>query len=89
MVKDHLQNLYESLLEKNLLKLIEPYSKVEVSHLTSLLKLPPQVVEAKLSRMILDGVLSGMLDQSSGCLIVLDEEHVDVSIDFWFTKCFC
>lgn len=66
------------MLEKNLLKIIEPFSHVQIAHLASLLELPFQLVEIKLGKMILDGVLNGMLDQHSGCLIVLEEQSVDV-----------
>lgn len=77
MVRSHLANLYDSLLEKNLIKLIEPYARVELSHLALLIQLPVNVVEAKLSQMILDKCFNGMLDQGSACLIILDEPAVD------------
>jgi 26S proteasome regulatory subunit N6 len=79
LVKAHLQDLYETLLAKNLTKLIEPYSRVQVSFLAESLKLPHQTIEVKVSHMILDGTLSGMLDQHSGCLIILQEQATDVS----------
>jgi 26S proteasome regulatory subunit N6 len=78
-----LQTLYDSLLEKNLSKIIEPYSRVQIAHLASSLALPMTLVETKLGKMILDGVLPGILDQRSGCLIILqDHQSMDVRTSF-------
>jgi len=69
-VHAHLKALYNSLLEQNLLRIIEPYSKVDVSHVALKINLPTNDVESKLSQMILDQKLTGTLDQGFGTLEV-------------------
>ncbi|KAI8919648.1 PCI domain-containing protein [Entophlyctis helioformis] len=77
IVRTHLASLYDTLLEQNLLRVIEPYSRVEISYIATVVKLPTAHVEAKLSQMILDKVFRGILDQGAGCLEVFDETHAD------------
>lgn len=73
IVESHIQDLYENLLELNLLKVIKPYSKVQLDHISKAVNLPLNVVQAKLSEMIVDKKVKGTLDQGQGCLIIFDE----------------
>ncbi|KAK8106877.1 uncharacterized protein PG998_008890 [Apiospora kogelbergensis] len=80
-IRNHLRRLYDAMLEQNLIKVIEPFSRVEISHIAKLVGLDNQQIERKLSQMILDKVIIGVLDQGAGCLIIFDETQRDESYD--------
>lgn len=77
----HLNNLHNELLEKNLAKIIEPYSVVEIDYVTSQIGLPLNDILAKLSQMILDKKINGILDQGRGSLIIY--ENIIVNVTFY------
>merc|ERR1712196_491264 len=69
--------LYDMLLAENICRIIEPYSRVETSHIAQQMKLPLRQIEAKLSQMILDNKFKGILDAGAGCLIVYEDQSPD------------
>ncbi|CUM62938.1 uncharacterized protein PRCAT00000498001 [Priceomyces carsonii] len=81
IIKNHFNALYDNLVEQNLLKIIESYSCVELSHISKTIGLNIQQVEGKLSQMILDKVFYGVLDQGNGWLIIYDEPRKDAAYD--------
>lgn len=80
-IANHLNRLYDAMLEQNLVKVIEPFSRVEIDHVAKMVGLDTMRVERKLSQMILDKVIVGVLDQGAGCLLVYDEGERDQGYD--------
>ena len=80
--------LSNELMEKNFLKIVEPYDVVELDFVARKMELPQEEVDLvgrgddqivrKLSQMILDKKLSASLDQGKGLLIMLPSasQHV-------------
>ncbi|CAH8491784.1 unnamed protein product [Schistosoma rodhaini] len=74
VISRHLHSFYDTLFGQNLLKLIEPYSRVQIDHIAKLINIPLETVEKKLSQMILDNEHKGILDQGSGVLVLREPE---------------
>eukprot|EP00927_Polykrikos_kofoidii_P034310 TRINITY_DN2912_c0_g1_i3.p1 TRINITY_DN2912_c0_g1~~TRINITY_DN2912_c0_g1_i3.p1 ORF type:complete len:451 (-),score=134.54 TRINITY_DN2912_c0_g1_i3:87-1379(-) len=81
IVSFHLTDLCDTLLEQNILRILEPFSRVEIAHVAELLELPLERAQSKLREMILDEKLNGTLDQGVGVLIVFDKEAVRSTYD--------
>ena len=52
VVHTHLSALYDTLLEQNLIRLIEPFSCVQIQHLAELISLPLETVLNKLAQVL-------------------------------------
>ena len=75
VVSFHIKSLNERLIEQNLMRIVEPYSRVEIDYIAKWLKLPIERVQSKLADMILDKKLNGTLDQGIGVLILFAEDE--------------
>lgn len=47
IINTHLMELYDTLLEQNLVRILEPFSVVEIAHVAQVIQLDLQVVERK------------------------------------------
>lgn len=75
VISHHVRELNERLIEQNLCRIVEPYSRVEIDHIAKLAKLPIDRVQSKLGDMILDKKLNATLDQGIGVLILFADEE--------------
>ena len=78
VIVHHLTNLQNELLEKNLIKIIQPYSVVELEFVTNSIGLQYLEILSKLSQMILDKKINGILDQGRGSLILFEDTKSNV-----------
>jgi len=82
LLEGKLKELCDTIQEENLLKFLEPYSKVQISHIAKLIELPVNHVTKRLSHMILDKKLNGILDQGAGAIIMYEEETEDKTFEY-------
>lgn len=66
----HIDSLTDAMLEKNIIRAIEPYSIIEIVTLAKSINFPAKRVEKKLAQMILDKKFQGVIDQQDGTLTV-------------------
>ena len=81
IIRYHINNLHNDLLEKNLIKIIKPYSVVEIDFVAKSIGLSYLDVLNKLRQMILDKKINGILDQGKGSLIIYDVESSNPYLD--------
>ncbi|CAJ0581030.1 unnamed protein product, partial [Mesorhabditis spiculigera] len=81
VIKKHFYELSERMLEKELCRLIEPYSCVQIDHIAKIIQLDRIMVEKKLAQMILDQKFHGSLYQQEGMLIVYSPEKPDTTYE--------
>lgn len=75
VVRRHLDAMYDQLIESHLLRLVKPYSRVQIEYLAKSINLPDEEVESRLSQMILDKKLDGIVDQQDSCVVLFEERH--------------
>jgi 26S proteasome regulatory subunit N6 len=77
VVQKHFAVLHSTMFEKDLFRLVKPYSRVDITHIAKTVGMTNEKVERKLSQMILDKKLYGCLHQGDGVLIVYDTPKQD------------
>lgn len=79
VIKKHFYELSERMLEKELSRLVEPYTCVQISYIARAIDLDRSIVERKLAQMILDHKFHGSLHQLEGVVIAHEAEKQDVT----------
>jgi len=78
----HTREILETLVEQNLLRVLEPYSVIDLPYIAKQVDLPRDRTVSKLSEMILDGKLNGTLDQGNGVLLLFTEKKIRPTYDY-------
>eukprot|EP00397_Hematodinium_sp_SG-2012_P008576 GEMP01008641.1.p1 GENE.GEMP01008641.1~~GEMP01008641.1.p1 ORF type:complete len:418 (+),score=89.28 GEMP01008641.1:30-1283(+) len=76
VIRFHVADVNDALVEQNLLRILEPYSVADLDHVAKTIELPRERTTQKLSEMILDQKLHGTLDQGNGVIILFSERKV-------------
>lgn len=80
VVQSNVRNLVENLEEQHLLRIIKPYSAVELSRIAAMIHLPVEEVVDKLVQMILDQKLKASINQRDGILNIFETEEENTVI---------
>ncbi|KAK8813095.1 hypothetical protein WA158_002687 [Blastocystis sp. Blastoise] len=73
----HIQHIQEDICEQVIHKIIKPFSIVYINYISNAMQLTDQEVESKLSQMILDKKLEGVIDQETKTFIYKPLETTD------------
>ncbi|KAF7683071.1 26S proteasome non-ATPase regulatory subunit 11 [Astathelohania contejeani] len=87
-ISEHFNYLYELLLDANIIKIVEPFSNIQISFISEKLEFEPEFIEERLRKLILDGDVNGIIDHASRSLIVYDNRKLkddgNISlVDIW------
>ncbi|OIR57623.1 MAG: 26S proteasome regulatory subunit N6, RPN6/PSMD11 [Amphiamblys sp. WSBS2006] len=67
--------LYNTLFEKNILKVLQPYSRIEIKAAADRIGLSPDMVEKKIAQLILDGTINGTIDKKTDAIVIKETKH--------------
>ncbi|PIC13841.1 hypothetical protein B9Z55_027444 [Caenorhabditis nigoni] len=70
VVAVHSQNLERTMLEKEISRVIEPYSEIELSYIARVIGMTVPPTEKAIARMILDKKLMGSIDQHGDTVVI-------------------
>ncbi|VDM58938.1 unnamed protein product [Angiostrongylus costaricensis] len=77
VVSAHSKDLRDSMLEKEISRVIEPYSEIDLLHIVRCVGMTQKQVEKALSMMLLDKRFSGVIDQHNGTVRIYQTPHKD------------
>lgn len=75
VVRSSIDHLVESMAEQHLLRIVKPYSSVELSRISEMIRLPIEDVLDRLVHMILDQKLKASINQTEMILNIFEEEE--------------
>jgi 26S proteasome regulatory subunit N6 len=101
VVVSNVRSLIDTLEESHLLRIVKPFSAVQLSRIAEMISLPVERVESRLVQMILDQKLKASINQSGGILNIFEDEaeselltesinllqSLDGVVDALYTRC--
>ncbi|VDM73537.1 unnamed protein product, partial [Strongylus vulgaris] len=77
VVSAHSRQLRDSMLEKEIARVIEPYSEIDLAHIQQCVGLTSKQIEKAVCTMLLDKKFYGVIDQHNGTVHVYQIPHQD------------